>query len=288
MKQSQVKEYFRPDSLSEAVQTFADYPGSMWVIAGATDIFTANHLEVEALLDVTGLELSYIKEADGMVHIGACTTFAQIIRSPLLKERFAALWQAAKHLADMTTRNMATIGGNICTALPSGDSLPALYVNGSRLVVQTSAGEKTYTTDEFFLGPRQTVMQKGYILKEIISPLCGSREGCAFEKMGRNSEDLAVVNVAAWLKTNADGTIAEARVAHGAVAPTVVRSPELEQILVGKTLCPEGLDEYCVAVDGAISPITNIRGTAEYRRDCSRVLTKRALLSAYEAAKGAK
>jgi len=287
MKQSNVSEYFRPQTLSEALQIYQGYPGVIWAVAGATDVFTSNHLEVEALLDVTHLGLSYVRAQDNEVHIGACTTFAQIIQSQLIQERFTALYQSAKCLADMTTRNMATIGGNICTALPSGDSLPALFVADSRFVVLTGEGEKSFTTDEFFLGPRQTVMQKGYILKEVISCLSSRREASAFEKLGRNSEDLAVVNVAAWLRLNPDDTVAEARIAHGAVAPTVVRSAELEQTLVGKKLAVPALDDYCLAVDKAITPITNIRGSADYRRDCSRVLAKRALLKAYEAAKGA-
>jgi len=284
MKQSKVKEYFRPESVAEALRILSGYPGAIRVIAGGTDLFTADHLDMEALLDVDKLGLAYVREEAGTLHIGAATTFAEIAKSPLIREKFTALQEAARQLADRSTRNMATIGGNVCTALPSGDAIAPLAAAGARFLTATPAGEKRYGVEDFFLGPRRTVLEKGDILTEIQIPACGAGEATAFEKMGRNSEDLAIVNVAVKVRVNADGSVAAAAVAHGAVAPTVVRSTALEQALAGKKLCEDCLDEYCQLVDQAIAPIDNIRATAAYRRECSRVLTKRALLRAYEAA----
>ncbi len=284
MKQSKVQEYLRPQTLQEAVVLYAAHPGPISVIAGGTDIFTADHLDLAALLDVDKLGLAYIRETGGRLAIGAAATFAEIGKCPLIREKFTALYEAARCLADMTTRNMATIGGNICTALPSGDSISPLVAGEARFLVLGVAGEKSYTAEEFFLGPRRTVLGKGDILVEIQLPASGEGEASAFEKMGRNSEDLAIVNVAVKLKVNPDGTVAEAAVAHGAVAPVVVRSTALEQWLIGKKLCESCLDEACSLVDQAIAPIDNLRATAEYRREISRVLTKRALLRAYAAA----
>lgn len=284
MKQSKVQAYFRPKTLSEAVAVYSGYAGSILVVAGGTDVFATDHLAVEALLDISGIGIAGIAESDGMIHIGATTTFAEIIKSELIRRHFTALWEASKRLADMMTRNMATIGGNLCTALPSGDSIPPLYAADAKLIVATRLGEKAYAITDFFLAPRKTVLQKGDILKEICVRATGLGEATAFEKMGRNSEDLAMVNVSVFLSRGMDGTVNSVRVAHGAVAPTVVRSPRLEAALLGKKLSSDSLKEYCRAVAEEIHPISNLRASEEYRRECSRVLTRRALLRAYEEA----
>ena len=284
MKQSNLKEYFRPQSLAEACKILLEYKENIMPIAGGTDIFTANHLEISALLDVDSLGLAYIKETNGEIIIGASTSFADIIESPVIKNHFTALWEAAKVLADMTTRNMATIGGNICTALPSGDSISPLFAANASLVLVSASGERSVEAKDFFRGPRQTVLVNGELLKEIVvkKTACGS----AFEKMGRNSEDLAIANVAAYLQLSPDGAIADIRIAHGAVAPTVVYAESLQKELIGKKPDAALLDKLAHLVEEAISPIDNVRATAAYRRECSKALMKRAVRRAYEYARG--
>jgi len=282
MRQSSVRDYFMPENMQEAVRQLDAYPGRIMVLAGATDVFVQDNEKVDALMDISKLGLSYIREEQEAIRIGACTTFAQIIKSDLLQKKFTALWQAAKHLADMTTRNMATLGGNLCTAVPSGDSIPPVFVGDALFTVFGAEGEREVKAADFFTGPRQTTLQKGEILKEIMIPIPQGAYASAFEKIGRNSEDLAVANVAAWLAVDEVGRVTDLKVAHGAVAPTVVRAHALEKIIIGSKLADINLEEACLKVAEAIAPITNLRSTAEYRRDVSCVLAKRVIQRAYE------
>lgn len=282
MKQSSVRDYFKSETLPEAVKQLNEYPGSIVILAGATDVFVEDNENVDALLDISKLGLSYIKEEEDLIRIGSCTTFAQIIKSSLLQKKFTALWEAAKHLADMTTRNMATIGGNICTAVPSGDSIPPAYVGDAVFVVCGVNGEREIKVGDFFTGPRKTTLQKGDILKEIKIAVPKGAYASAFEKIGRNSEDLSVANAAAWLAADNEGRVTDIKVAHGAVAPTVVRAHALEKEILGKKLSEINLDDVCLKVTEAIAPITNTRSTAEYRNEVSCVLAKKVILRAYE------
>lgn len=281
MKQIKVKEYLQPGTLQEVIATYRDHPSGIMVIAGGTDIFAAEHPDVEALLDISNAGLSYIREENGCIIIGAAATFAEIIKSELIENKLTALYEAARHLADKTIRNMATIGGNVCTALPSGDSISPLVASDAVFIVATPEGDKKFSCSEFFLGPRKSVLQKGWVLREIRVPALNKGSASTFEKMGRNSEDLAIVNVAARLSVNIAGEVIEAKIAHGAVGPVCLRSPRLEASLIGKKLCDESLKKYCKVVADEIRPIDNIRATAEYRREISCVLTRRALLRAY-------
>lgn len=284
MKQSNVKEYFKPASLDEAISMLNDYKGEIKVIAGATDFFADDHPTVEALVDINDLKLNYIKEADGFLTIGAATTMNELVNSKVISSRFHGIWEAAKVLGDKTVRNTATIGGNICSSVPSADSVPSLVALGAVLVIKTPSGEKKVDIEKFFVGPRKNVLKKNEILKEIQIPLCNCKYGTGFEKMTRNSEDLALINVAACVTVDGSNKVKEAKVALGAVAPTVVRAKKLEEALVGEKLDEEKLDKLSELVKESISPISDIRCSKEYREHTSKVLAKRAILKAYQRA----
>ncbi len=282
MKQSSLKAYVTPTSMAEAIRVLNEYSGNMRIVAGATDMFVIDHDDLDALLDIGKLGLDYITEEAGYITIGAGATFDQILRSPLVKSSYAALWESAAKLADASTRNMATIGGNICSAVPSGDSIPAVLVLDATLSIAGPQGERQVKAGDFFTGPRQTVLQRAEILKDIQIPKqakCGS----AFEKIARTSLDLAIVNAAAWVSVNQQGEIAEAKVALGAVAPTVVRVPALEQALKGKKGIPADAT-FNEMISKVIAPIDNVRSTAEYRGDMCPVLARRTLDAAYQRA----
>lgn len=283
MRQSSLRAYVTPTSLAEATRALYDYQGDMRVVAGATDLFAVDNEGLEAVLDIGRLELDYIAEDAATINIGAGTTFNAIIRSPLLEKQATALWASARLLADQSTRNTATLGGNLCSAVPSGDAIPAVQVLDAVLCIVGPQSERTVNANNFFTGPRQTVLQKGEILREIRIPKTPAG-GSGFEKIARTSLDLAIANAAAWLAVDGKGAITAARVALGAVAPTVVRVPGLEAALLGQKGIPGTLGALSKHIFDVIAPIDNVRSTAEYRREISPVLARRALQTAYERA----
>ena len=139
-------------------------------------------------------------------------------------------------VVDKSIRNIATIGGNLGSAVPSGDAIPPLYALDATLVIKTATEEKKVKPEDFFTGPRKNILKKGEILKEIQIPYSDGAFGSDFEKIARNSVDLATANIAVFVKIDEDKKISDARIALGAVAPTVVRADKLEKAVIGTKL----------------------------------------------------
>lgn len=178
---------------------------------------------------------------------------------------------------------MATIGGNICSSVPSGDSIPPLFALNAIFIIDTINGEKKIRPEDFFLGPRKNILKRGEILKEILLPRYNGLFDSAFTKVERGSVDLATVNVAVFLKL-ANKKISEAAIAFGAVAPKVVRAPKLEDALIGIIPNENKLAEIVELIKDSISPISDIRSTASYRYEISKVIAKRTIIDAYNRA----
>ncbi len=285
MKQSKAQEFICPTTPLEAVQAFAKVQGKALYLAGATDVF-ADNSKADAFIDITDIGLNYIKEEDGCICLGAGATFSDIIASPLMQEKCTVLYDAAKVLADKTIRNVATAAGNMASALPSGDAIPAVYVTDADIVLLSTAGERTVKGQDFFTGPRQTVLQAGELIIEMRFPVCcaAKQSGTAFEKIARNSVDIAVANAGAYVAVNDKQEIADIRIALGAVGPTVMRATEAEQALTGLALNEAHMEAALEKVAANIAPIDNLRSSAEYRFDVSKTLVKRAVLRAYDQA----
>ncbi|MDR7871504.1 MAG: FAD binding domain-containing protein [Tissierellaceae bacterium] len=285
MKQSNIKEYFKPASLEEAISILRDYEGNIKIIAGGTDLFTVDHTDVDALVDITKIGLNYIKEESGLIKIGGATTLKEIEKSEIIKTRLESLFEASMVFADNTVRNTATIGGNICNSLPSTDSVPPIYAAGAVYVIQTPFGEKKVNIEDFTISAKKNILNKDEILTEIQIPLCEGRYGTSFEKAMRNSEDLALVNCSAFIEVDEDDKVKEARVALGTVGPTVVRPKKFEDALIGLKLDDEDVvNELSKLVLESISTRTSIRTTKEYRSHMAKVFSKRTVLKAYERA----
>ena len=171
MKQLNVREYFVPASVDEALSTLAGYEGNVKILAGGTDIFVAEHPELDAILDISKTGLDYIKREENVLCIGSCTIYRDIITSKEIERDFTALWEASKDLADMTIRNIATVGGNICSAVPSGDSIPPMLAFNAEFVLVSRGKERLVKATEFFLGPRKTVLESDELLREIRIPI---------------------------------------------------------------------------------------------------------------------
>ena len=262
---------FFPVTLTELFNLQKQHPDAQFM-AGGTDLLVSLRHMPQPERVIIGLErieqLRRIDELpDNSVSIGAAVTFGSIVRSPLLKARYPLLTQAASTVGGPAIRNMASIGGNIVTASPAADSLPALYLLDARLELRSAAGSRTMAIDEFILGPRRTMLQPGEIVSRIIlPPFTGWNIQC-FEKVGRRkSLAIAVASLAAMLRLATDGTVADARFAWGSVGPTIVRCPAAEALLKGQPLSEAVLTEAATLVQDAVSPIDDIRASADYRR----------------------
>jgi carbon-monoxide dehydrogenase medium subunit len=226
-----------------------------------------------------------IEVTNSHIRIGSRTTMRELETSSLIREKISILAEAASKVGSLQIRNLATIGGNICTASPAGDTLPALLVLDASVKLVSKSGEKLVPLREFFVGPGETVRQPNELLTEVIVPLLPSHSGYSFYKLSvRRYMDIAIVNAAAFIAVNEDGFITDAKIALGSVAPTPIRAYEAEERLKGNTINDILLDEVGRLAQEASSPITDQRGTAEYRRIMVYRLTKRVVKEAYEQA----
>ena len=261
-----------PTTYDELFERQQQHPDAH-LMAGGTDLLVAlRHGGAQDGRTIICLErIDELRRIDaldnGSVSIGATATFSSIARNVLLQERYSLLTQAAATVGGPAIRTMASIGGNIVTASPAADSLPALYLLDAQLELRSAAGSRTVAIDEFILGPRRTMLQPREIISRIIlPPFMGWNIQC-FEKVGRRkSLAIAVASLAAALRLTADGTVAEARFAWGSVGPTVLRCAEAEQALIGKPLTEETLNAAALLAQQAVQPIDDIRATADYRR----------------------
>ncbi len=206
-------------------------------------------------------------------------TLGQIAANQRIQQDYAALAISAGLIGSVQIRNVATVGGNLCNAAPSADAAPPLLVLGAQ-------GQYTVPLEAFFLEPGHTVLQPGELLQEIVVPRPAQRSGSFYVRhTPRARMDLAVAGVAVAITLNADGTLAEARLALGAVAPVPMRATEAEALLPGQALTEELLQEVGALTAQQAQPIDDQRASAAYRRRLVNVLTQRALRGALARAK---
>lgn len=254
------------------------------VIAGGTDLMVNPRYTqgVTELVDITRLDLAYIRLAGGgpdgrRVFIGAATTMYEVSNSSLLAGVASGiLAHAAGTCGSPNIRNVGTIGGNVCSALPSGDTLTTLLVLDGKVTLESAQGQREIALVDFFLGPARTVVNRELVV-EISFAVPEPPGGAAFYKLGRTEEDISIVNAAALLTLDQEGRVARARIAAGAVAPTPLRAFQAEEFLLGKTPDPAALAEAARLTMEAVKPITDQRATADYRRKVTRVCALRAL-----------
>lgn len=275
-------EYAKPASLKEALGLLARRTVSGAVpLAGGTDLVAWLRDGVatpDLLVDIKGLEeLRGIRLKAGKLWLGTRTTFAEIIESPLVRKHAPLLVESSGMVASVGVRNRATMGGNICSAVPCCDSGPALLVYEATIHVATLRGTKSIPAVKWFLGPRKTALPKSGIVVGISIPL--AKHAGAFAKLKRyRGEDLAQASVA--VRVDAQGVW---RVAFGSVAPTPIRGLKVERLLRGQKKPSAALLKKAAEVaEAEVAPITDIRGSKEYRRLMVGVMLKRAVHLAAE------
>jgi xanthine dehydrogenase FAD-binding subunit len=266
-------EVYSPRTVREALEILRRRAGSLRVIAGGTDLVVqlrTGAVRWRELLNIYGLdELRYIKYVDGEVKIGALTDFTTIHESPIVRSTAPVLAQAAFEIGSYMIMNKASIGGNIVNASPAADSLPALYVLEAVLKLENLDGYRMVPVREFYKGYKKLDMGPDELLTEVSYRALGDGWVGEFFKHGlRRGDAIAVVNGAVLLKWNGvERVVEDARVALGAVAPTVVRAVECEKMLRGSSLDERTIRECSEAVLTSISPIDDVRGSAAYRRE---------------------
>ncbi len=277
-------EYFTPDSVEEACQLLLQYGPKAKAIAGGTDVLIKMKKELlatEILVAIGQLpQLKKIEYVPGRgVVIGSAVTHNEVQNAKVLHEKYLSVAEAAHQMANSQVRNLGTVGGNISNAVPSADLPPILIALDTNVKIVGSKGERTLPLEDVFKGPNQTVLENDEIITEFVIP-DDRFTGSTYIKFGlRASGALAVVGVAAAVKMEGD-IIKDARIVLGAVSPVPVRAKQAENFLKGKQAGEELFAEAGVIASGECRPISDIRASAEYRKDMVRVFTQRALQKA--------
>ncbi len=278
-----------PRTLSEAIKLLSALKDAR-IMAGGTDLLVDIKQGLVKARDVISLqeieELKGIERVGKKVRIGASVSPQDLQSSSLIKAHFPALAEAASSMASPQVRALATIGGNIASAVPSADLPPTLIAADASVELRCSRSARTILLSEFFTGPRQTVCRAGELLTSIFLPLPPSNTGISYLRFTlREANALAVVSVVSRL-TLKNGKIEKAAIVLGAVAPTPVLALKASEFLQIKNPTPEVFEEAAALAKEEGKPISDIRGSAWYRKELIQALTRRSLSEALERARG--
>lgn len=277
--------YHAPSSLDEAVGLLQEHGDDAKLLAGGHSLLPTMKLRLATpahLIDMRKLrgELQYIREDGATVAIGALTTHHMIETSTVLRQKAALLAQTAAWVGDMQVRNLGTLGGSVAHADPAADFPAAILALEAEMVVQGPGGQRTVAADAFFLGFFETALEPGEILTEIRVP---STEGMRsnYQKFAHPASGYAVCGVAVLLDVEG-GTLSSCRVGVTGVADGPYRATGVEEALAGQSLDEARAAEAAERAADGVEPLEDHFADADYRRQLAKVLTKRALLAAWE------
>lgn len=275
--------YFIAATLQEALELLETSTNNSRIVAGATDLILeitrGLHPEVDTLIDISripGLN-SITVDTKNTIHIGAMVTHAQAVSTEVIRKKATCLAEACWQVGSPQIRNRGTIAGNLLTASPANDTIPALMALDASVTLVSKSGTRCVKIEDLFTGVRKTVAQPGEILTEITIPQFTDCESSSFYKYAlRNAQAISLVNCAIWLVRSQDNNIKAVRVAVGSVAPKVLRLRKLEQELISKNLNDlESLDFSTAQLE--IRPITDIRASDKFRQAMVKTTIKRCL-----------
>jgi CO/xanthine dehydrogenase FAD-binding subunit len=281
--------YRKPGSLQEALKILAEIGAGAKILAGGTDLvlqIKKKQISPSVLVDVKDInELNRLEftEAHGLC-IGAAVPLNRILTLPAVKDKYSLLFQACSVIGSMQIRNRGSIGGNICNAAPSADSAPALLCLGAKAIIASEKKTRIINLDDFFIGPGVTRLEPDELLIEIEVPNPPQNSaGYYFRHTTREEMDISVAGVAAFIVASPDlTTLKEARLAIGAVAPTPVRVRTAEAVMIGKMVNENNIELVAQKAAEEAKPISDVRSSADYRREIVKVLTTRALTRSCE------
>lgn len=285
-------EMVEPRTVEEAVAALGRNRGAM-VLAGATDLIPAIRRGLAKPRVLVNLKriagLAAVRRVRGGVSIGALTTVSEMLRSAALAEGWPVLVETAREFGSAQIRSMATVGGNLCNATPSAHLPLPLLVMDARIQIAGPGGERELPLCELFAGANKTTLAAGEIVTAVVVPRMPARSGAAFVRLGvRRAMDLPIAAVAAAILLGPDGRRCKrARIALGAVAPTPMRATGAERMLEEKEVTGEMIGAAAEAAAREAKPLSDLRASAEYRREMTAVLARRALERALRRAGGA-
>lgn len=285
-------EYLEPHTLRQAIRMLQQHGDTARIVAGSTDFLVrwrAGFWHPDYVVNIQhipGLSRLAYSRRNGL-RMGALVTVQTLEQHPAVRRNYPALAAAAASFAGVQVRNLATVGGNICNASPSGDTLPALLAYGAECRLSGPDGHRQVPLDQLFTGPGQTVLARDEVLTEITLPAPAANTGSLYIKHSpRGAMDIATVGVASALSLDRSGACTGARIALAAVAPTPLRARAAEDLLRDKQLDAGLLQAAADAAMTECSPIDDVRGTAGYRRQMVGVLARRTLEHAAATAAG--
>jgi aerobic carbon-monoxide dehydrogenase medium subunit len=282
-------DYYAPSTLGEALALLDQYQDDAKLLAGGQSLIPAMRFRLstpKVLIDLNGIEgLSYIQEPNGYLAIGAMTREVMVEESELVHQTYGMLADASHVIADPVVRNRSTVGGNLAHADPANDHPAIMLAYNAQVIAQGSKGSRTIPIDDFFVDLFKSALAPNEVLTEIRIPAAKTHSGGAYEKMERKVGDYAISAVAAQITL--DGEICTAaRIALTNVSPVPMRAKRAEQAIIGRALTDEVVDSASKAAAAECDPTSDLRGSVDYKKDLTRVLTKRAIRRAMERARG--
>lgn len=279
-------DYLKPVSLKDACTLRAEHAGASQLLLGGTDLIVEMDqglLSPDLLIDLKGIgDLRGIREEKDEIVIGAAVTFTELIKSKTISEQYQALTEASKLVASVGVRNVATLSGNICHAVPSAEGAAPLLIRDAELTAISTSGERRLSIHDFFAGPRKTALTAEEIVTAIHIPKSSLKSGENYLKLGRyRGEDLAQVGVAVGVDEKY-----QYKIAYAAVGPVPLRITKAEEILQGAPPSEKSLAAAVEAVKQSVSPITDIRASKEYRLYMCGVMLEKAVHTAVQRMNG--
>ncbi len=282
-------ELHQTTTLSEASALLQRYGPSARLLAGGTDLLVdlkAKRVEADHIISINRIEgLKGLVFDDTTLRIGALTTITALDESAVVRERFSPILDATQCMAVRQVRNLATVGGNLASAVPCADLPPILIALNASVALWSDTGERLLPLNEFFIGPRRTARSESEILSGVVVPEGSPGFGAAYIRFGlREGNAIAVAAAAAGVQLATDGTIDDARLVLGAVSPIPKIATAASQILIGAKPTPELFTDAAHRAAEESDPISDVRGTATFRRELVSVLAARAITKACQRA----
>ena len=283
--------YFQPSNLTELLPLVEKFGTEGKIMAGGTDLVvqlkTKEVPPLKYIFDIENIKgLNYIRDQGETLRIGATVKHQTLKTSPVIREKTFILAEAVHYLATPQIRNMGTIGGNLCNASPAADTAPPLMVLGAKLRISSTKGERIVPIENFFASVKRTALQSSELLTEIIVPCQPDGYGGAFMKVGRRvGQDISLANGAVMVRLKMD-CVEDVRIALGSVAPTPMRAIETEAFLKGKECSQGNIRRASEIASTEIRPISDVRASAQYRRDVVKSLIEIIIQRAVERIRG--
>lgn len=282
-------EYHAPASVAEAVGLLERLGEDAKILAGGHSLVPAMRFRLaapEALIDINGItELAYIRDQGDHLAVGAMTREAELEHSAIVAQRYPMLADAGKVIADPLVRNRGTLGGNLAHADPANDHPAVMLAYGATILAEGPGGSREIPVDDFFTGLFESALAPNELLIEVRIPAPGAGSGSAYVKLERKVGDYAI-SAAAVNLTVSGGTCTAARIGLTNVSAVPMRATGAEAALAGNALTDEAIEAAGQAAAQECDPSGDLRGSAEYKRDVTRVLVKRAVRKAMERAQG--